>query len=256
MSFLTVENVGIRFGGLVALADVSLDVTQGEVYSIIGPNGAGKTTLFNIISGLYRPTSGHVRLDGEQITGLAPVKLAKAGLRRTFQNLQLCPSMTVIENVMVGAHLSLPHGFVQGALRFASLRRAEQSTCHRCEELLDFVGITRVDHSRLAGQLPYGAMRRLEIARALAGNPRLLLLDEPAAGLNNSETVEMAELIRKIARSATTIVLVEHDMGLVMKVSDRIMVLNYGRTLAIGTPTEIQNEPHVIAAYLGEEDPQ
>ena len=247
---LQAEDIGIAFGGVRALQAVSFIVNVGEIFAIIGPNGAGKTTLFNIISGLYAPKQGRVHLATEDVTGLAPHALAQRGLSRTFQNLQIFLRMTVIENVMVGRHLherrnAFPHLF---ALPSAS--RQNRETRARAHELLALVGLDNTA-DRIAGSLPYGALKRLEIARALATEPKVLLLDEPAAGCNASETAEIDAVIRTIAARGVSVVLVEHDMRLVMKISDRIHVLDGGRTLMSGTAAQVRADPAVITAYLG-----
>ena len=239
-----------EFGGVRAVQDVSFSVEPGIVYSVIGPNGAGKTTLFNLVTGVYAPTSGQVRLAGEPVTGLAPHALARKGMARTFQNLQICMNMTAIENVMVGAHLSLDCNLVKAMLRFPSLRRADAALRAEAGRLMDYVGLAAWRDAE-ASAMPYGALKRLEIARALAGKPRILFLDEPAAGFNPKETAEIDQLIRKIADGGITVVLVEHDMKMVMNISDRILVLNYGRKLAEGSAREVRSDPQVIAAYLG-----
>ncbi len=250
MSAIAAERIGIAFGGVRALDGVSFAAEPGEVFSIIGPNGAGKTTLFNIISGLYRPGQGRVLLGGEDVTGLPPHRLAALGLSRTFQNLQIFFRMTAEENVMVGRHLRERKSLVAALLHLPSVARQNRETRERARELLAFVGLA--DRARdAAGALPYGALKRLEIARALAAEPRVLLLDEPAAGCNAVETEEIDRLIVAIAERGTTVVLVEHDMKLVMRISHRILVLNHGRILAQGRPAEVRSNPEVVAAYLG-----
>lgn len=247
---LAVDNIGIGFGGITALADVSLNVEAGKIFAIIGPNGAGKTTLFNIVSGLYAPRQGRVTLNGEDVTGLPPHLLARRGLSRTFQNLQIFFRMSATENVMVGRHLHERRNVMAHLFTLPSVLRQNRVTRAKAEELLAFVGLTdRTD--RAAGTLPYGALRRLEIARALATEPKVLLLDEPAAGCNAVETAEIDDVIRKIAASGVAVVLVEHDMKLVMKISHRIHVLDQGRTIAEGTAAEVRENARVIEAYLG-----
>ncbi|MFN3658012.1 MAG: ABC transporter ATP-binding protein [Pseudolabrys sp.] len=247
---LAVEGVTISFGGLVALADVSFQARPGEIVAIIGPNGAGKTTLFNIISGLYAPSSGRVKLAGEDVTRMPPHILARRGLSRTFQNLQTFFRMSAVENVMVGRHLHEKRNVIAHLFTLPSVLAQNRATRAKAEELLAFVGLDGVT-DRQAGGLPYGALRRLEIARALATEPKVLLLDEPAAGCNPVETAEIDDVIQKIAASGVTVVLVEHDMKLVMKISHRIHVLDYGRTIAEGTAAEVRTNERVIAAYLG-----
>ncbi|MEK0084862.1 ABC transporter ATP-binding protein [Benzoatithermus flavus] len=250
MSILEVENIGIAFGGLRALDRVGFEVAEGEIFAVIGPNGAGKTTLFNIVSGLYRPGEGRVRLLGQDVTGIEPHLLAEKGLSRTFQNLQLFGRMTALENVMVGRHLRESRGILRHLFLRRAVEHEERESRARARDLLAFVGLDRLA-DQPANALPYGAAKRLEIARALASEPRILLLDEPAAGCNPAETGEIEALIREIARRGVTVVLVEHDMRLVMRLSHRIHVLNHGRTLAEGAPAEIRLNPAVIEAYLG-----
>ena len=209
--------------------------------------------MFNLITGVYKPTAGEIRLDGESIGGKSPNELATRGVARTFQNLQICMNMAAIENVMVGAHLRLDRNLIKAALRFPALKRRDRELREEAAELMRFVGLEKYVETR-ADAMSYGALKRLEIARALAMKPRLIFLDEPAAGLNPKETIEVDHLVRKIAESGVTVVLVEHDMKMVMNLSDRILVLNYGKRLAEGTGAEIRNNPDVIAAYLGTHD--
>ena len=250
MALLDVTNLSIHFGGVKAVQDVSFSIDAGIVYAVIGPNGAGKTTLFNLITGVYKPTHGDIRLDGESIGGKSPDELARRGVARTFQNLQICMNMSAIENVMVGAHLRLDRNLVKAALRFPSLTRRDAELRSEALELMRFVGLEKYAEAR-ADSMPYGALKRLEIARALAMKPRVIFLDEPAAGLNPKETIEVDALVRKVADSGITVVLVEHDMKMVMNLSDRILVLDYGKKLAEGTGEEVRRNPDVIAAYLG-----
>ncbi|MCK6388683.1 MAG: ABC transporter ATP-binding protein [Zoogloea sp.] len=250
MALLDVSNLSIHFGGVKAVQEVSFSIDPGIVYSVIGPNGAGKTTLFNLITGVYKPTSGEIRLDGEPIGGKSPDELARRGVARTFQNLQICMNMSAVENVMVGAHLRLDRNLVKAALRLPSITRRDAELRAEAAELMHFVGLDKYAEAR-ADSMPYGALKRLEIARALAMKPRLIFLDEPAAGLNPKETIEVDHLVRKVADSGITVVLVEHDMKMVMNLSDRILVLDYGKKLAEGTGEEIRRNPDVIAAYLG-----
>jgi branched-chain amino acid transport system ATP-binding protein len=252
MNALDVRGVSIAFGGVKAIQDLSFDVQQGTVHAIIGPNGAGKTTLINLVTGIYAPDSGSIELFGQEVARIAPERLARAGLGRTFQNLQVCMNMSAVDNVMIGAHLSLASSLFAGMLRTPSLRRADAACRDRALELMAFVGVAQYATSD-ASQMPYGALKRLEIARALAASPKLLLMDEPAAGLNHTETAEIETLIRRIAETGTTVVLVEHDMKLIMGVSDRILVLHYGKRLALGTTAEVRSHPDVISAYLGAE---
>ncbi|HOV03102.1 MAG TPA: ABC transporter ATP-binding protein [Kaistiaceae bacterium] len=247
---LEVKDIGIDFGGVRAVDEVSFEIRPGQIFSIIGPNGAGKTTMFNLISGVYTPSRGAVKLAGEDVTGLPPHRLARLGLSRTFQNLQVYFRMTAVENVMVGRHIHEHVGITAQLFNLPSVRAQNRASRQKAMELLDFVGLAdKADEP--AGSLPYGALKRLEIARSLALGPKLLLLDEPAAGCNAVETEEIDGLIQEIAKSGVTVALVEHDMRLVMKISDRILVLDYGRKLIEGTATEVRNDPEVIAAYLG-----
>ena len=250
MALLEVQDLSIQFGGVKAVQNVSFGIDAGIVYAVIGPNGAGKTTLFNLITGIYTPTSGSILLDGQPIQGKSPDVLAKQGVARTFQNLQICMNMSAIENVMVGAHLRLDRNLFKAALRWPSLKARDRDLHIEAMELMRFVGLEAYTSAR-ADSMSYGALKRLEIARALAMKPRLLFLDEPAAGLNPKETIEVDALIRKVADSGVTVVLVEHDMKMVMNLSERILVLDYGRKLAEGTGAEVRRNPDVIAAYLG-----
>ena len=247
---LEVQDLSIHFGGVKAVQNVSFSIDAGIVYAVIGPNGAGKTTLFNLITGIYTPTSGSITLDGQSIAGKSPDGLAQLGLARTFQNLQICMNMSAIENVMVGAHLRLDRNLFKAALRWPSIKTRDRDLLAESAELMRFVGLDAYVNSR-ADAMSYGALKRLEIARALAMKPRLLFLDEPAAGLNSKETIEVDALIRKVADTGVTVVLVEHDMKMVMNLSDRILVLDYGKKIAEGTGPEVRRNPDVIAAYLG-----
>ena len=247
---LEVRNLSKSFGGVHAVHNVSFAIPAGLIFSVIGPNGAGKTTLFNLITGIYAPSAGDIQLDGSSIAGLEPHRLAACGVARTFQNLQICMNMSAMENVMVGAHLRLDRGLLSSILRVPSLRRQDRELRDEVAGLMRFVGLARHLDKR-ADALAYGALKRLEIARALAARPRLLFLDEPAAGLNPSETREIQDLVRKVADSGVTVVLVEHDMKLVMNLSQRILVLDYGKKLTEGTAEEVCRNPDVIAAYLG-----
>jgi branched-chain amino acid transport system ATP-binding protein len=250
MSLLVAEGIGIAFGGVKAVDGVGFSAAAGEVLSIIGPNGAGKTTLFNVVSGVYPTQQGRVVLNGEAVTGLEPHRLAAKGLSRTFQNLQIFARMTACENVMVGRHLRERGSLVAELFRLPAVGRQNRETRAEAMRLLDFVGLAR-DADAPAGSLPYGALKRLEIARALAAEPRVLLLDEPAAGCNAVETEAVDRLIRDIAGRGIAVVLVEHDMKLVMQISDRILVLDRGRPLAEGKPESVRKNPAVIEAYLG-----
>jgi ABC-type branched-subunit amino acid transport system ATPase component len=248
---LRLEGITKVFGGLIALEEVSFSVEDGTITGIIGPNGAGKTTLFNIVSGIYPQNSGNVYLGGKNISRFAPEKLARLGLVRTFQNVELFGQMTVLENVMVGLHTKSKSGILSCAFKLPGHIREEKYIRERGLQWLEFTGM--VDSAEVtAGNLPFGQGRLLEIARALALEPRMILMDEPAAGLNSHETIGLAALIRRIRESGVTVVLVEHDMDLVMDVCDAVVVLNLGRKLAEGTPREIQENTAVITAYLGE----
>ena len=253
MALLEVSGLSLSFGGIRAVRDLSFRVERGEIHSIIGPNGAGKTSVLNLLTGFYRPTAGRVVFEGSDVTGEKPYQLAGRGISRTFQNLQICFNMSAVENVMVGAHLRLDQRMLPALLNLPSLVRADRACREEALKLINFVGVWKfalVD----AEAMPYGALKRLEIARALAARPKLLLLDEPAAGLNQSETREIDELIQKIAQTGTTVVLVEHDMKLVMGLSSRVLVLDHGKKLAEGTPAELRQDREVIAAYLGGAD--
>ena len=250
MALLEVNRLSKAFGGVKVVQNVSFSIDAGIVYSVIGPNGAGKTTLFNLITGVYTPSEGEIRLDGKEIAGAGPHTLARLGVARTFQNLQVCMNMTALENVMVGAHLRLDRNLIKAALRFPALRRRDGELRDEAAALMHFVGLDKYVAAR-ADAMPYGALKRLEIARALAAKPRLLFLDEPAAGLNPKETIEVDHLVRKVADSGVTVVLVEHDMKMVMNLSDRILVLDYGKKLTEGSAAEVRRNPDVIAAYLG-----
>jgi branched-chain amino acid transport system ATP-binding protein len=247
---LEVIDINVKFGGVTALNNVNLHVNEGEIAALIGPNGAGKTTVFNIVTGYYTPTSGDVILDGESLSGLRPYKIARKGLGRTFQNIRLFGDMTAAENVATAADSLNKSGLVGSLFGLPRSRRDEREAMEKAHELLRFIGL---DHRALqmAKNLPYGDQRRLEIARALALNPKVLLLDEPAAGFNPQEKVELGELIRKIRDRGFSVLLIEHDMSLVMKISDRISVLDFGQKIAEGNPDEIQNSQRVIDAYLG-----
>lgn len=247
---IVVDKLTKAFGGVRAVQDVSFTIPAKSVYSVIGPNGAGKTTLFNLISGIYTPTSGSIRFDGKEVAGERPEVLARMGMSRTFQNLQVCLNMSALENVMVGAHLQFNTSFLGAMFRLPGIRRADASSREHCASLMEFVGVGKYVNAH-ASAMSYGALKRLEIARALAARPRILFLDEPAAGLNHTETHEIEVLIRKIADSGVTVVLVEHDMKMVMNISDRILVLDYGKKLAEGSSAEVRANPDVIAAYLG-----
>ena len=252
MSLLRVENLSKSFGGVAAVADLSFTIDPGAIYSIVGPNGAGKTTVINLISGIFRPSSGRIFFEDQDVTGLPPYELARRGLSRIFQNLQVFANMTALENVMVGHHLHCDRRFLPALLRLPHIVRGDAACRVFAAELMASVGLGDYVHAE-ASMLPYGALKRLEIARALATRPKMLLLDEPAAGLNPAETDAIDGLIKGIAEGGVTVLLVEHDMRLVMGISDRILVLDHGRWLASGTAPQIRRNPEVVAAYLGGE---
>ena len=251
-ALLTVTHAAKRFGGLQALSGVSLSVARGHIHGLIGPNGAGKTTCFNVITGLYQPDEGEFMLAGSVYSPSAPHRVAQAGIARTFQNIRLFGDMSALENVMVGRHVRTHQGVLGAILRHRAAREEEAQIRRRAMQLLDFVGIASLAH-RTARTLSYGDQRRLEIARALATEPLLLALDEPAAGMNATEKEALRELLTRIRDSGTTILLIEHDVKLVMGLCDRITVLDYGKVIADGTADAVKKDPAVIAAYLGKE---
>lgn len=249
---LSVHDLSIHFGGLKAISELDFTIQPGAIHAIIGPNGAGKTTLFNLVTGVYAPTFGSVSFNGVPVTGKKPHELAAMGMSRTFQNLQIFFNMSALDNVMVGHHLHLNRALIPALLRFPAVVRKDREAREHCRELMAFVGCGAYLDAETSA-MPYGALKRLEIARALAAKPKLLLLDEPAAGLNATESREIDEVIQKVAAQGVTVVLVEHDMKMVMGISNHILVLDYGRKLTEGTPSEIAAHPEVIAAYLGTE---
>jgi branched-chain amino acid transport system ATP-binding protein len=249
---LSLDNVSKNFGGLAALSEVSFGVEPGEIVGVIGPNGAGKTTLFNLITGVFSPTSGAISFRDQQLVGLRPHRVTKMGIARTFQNIRLFDHMTAMENVMVGAHCCTQVGLWRGLWRTKSQRAEERGIREKAVALLELVGIADAMDTP-AGSLPYGKQRRLEIARAMGSDPELLLLDEPTAGMNESETEDLRQLIQKIQGMKKAIVLIEHDMQLVMNVCERLVILNFGRKIAEGLPEEIRENKDVIEAYLGRE---
>ncbi len=249
---LKIEDVTQKFGGLTALSHIRIDIHPGEILGVIGPNGAGKTTLFNLITGIYRPSEGRILLNGKDITGKKPYQIAELGISRTFQNIRLFRKMTVQDNVMAGLHIRTKSNLIDAVFKTGRRKREEKEGEEKAVQILRFMGLDSL-RFHLAESLPYGAQRKLEIARALATGPQLLLLDEPAAGMNEQETAELMRIIRKLRDDGYTILLIEHDMKFVMNICHRIYVLDYGVQIAEGVPEEIKTNERVIEAYLGKE---
>jgi branched-chain amino acid transport system ATP-binding protein len=253
MAYLEIDNITMRFGGLVAINKVSMEINKGEIVSIIGPNGAGKTTLFNVITGVYKPTEGRITFEGQELQNKEPQEIVRAGIARTFQNIRLCKDMRVIENVLLGMHTHTDYSFFDVVFRTKKFKQIEAEKHQEALRILESIGLEKKVHS-YATNLPYGDQRRLEISRAISTNAKIILLDEPAAGMNALETDALLDFIRSLKDQGFTIILIEHDMRLVMNISDRIYVIDHGLKIAEGLPKDIAKNPRVVEAYLGRRD--
>ena len=253
MAMLEVNHLAIQFGGLRAVDGFNVSIEKGQLYGLIGPNGAGKTTIFNLLTGVYKPTEGIIKLDGQDITGKSTIEINKAGIARTFQNIRVFGDMTVVENLKVGMHKNINTSLMDVVFHTKKMKEEEEKGRQKCQEIMEFLGIEQ-HANEFAASLPYGTQRLIEIGRALASDPKLILLDEPSAGMNEQETMELAGLIRKIRKSGPAVLVIEHNMKFMMGLCDRIACICFGKLLAIGTPDEVQNNTAVIEAYLGKED--